>query len=179
MRTIIASIESEYRRYRRIGDGVLSQLDAKQLGARPSPESNSVATLVWHIAGNLESRFTDFLTSDGEKHWRDREDEFAVREASPAEVQEKWDRGWGVLLGALAELDDGGLQGALTIRGVELTVTEALHRSLAHTSCHVGQMTYVGKMLKGPEWEYLSIPPGGSAAYNRNPTREKGAGGSA
>ena len=78
MRAIIASIESEYRRYRRMGDGVISQLDEEQLCARPSPESNSVATLVWHIAGNLESRFTDFLTSDGEKSWRDREDEFAV-----------------------------------------------------------------------------------------------------
>ena len=138
-----------------------------------------MATLVWHIAGNLESRFTDLLTSDGEKPWRDREDEFAVRVASPAEVREKWDRGWGVLLGALAELDDDGLQSALTIRGVELTVTEALHRSLAHTSGHVAQMAYVGKMLKGPEWESLSIPPGGSAAYNRSPTHEKGPGASA
>ena len=84
-----------------------------------------------------------------------------------------------VLLGALAELEDGGLQSALTIQGVELTVTEALHRSLSHTSCHVGQMTYVGKMLKGPEWEYLRIPPGGPVAYNRNPTCEKGPGASA
>ena len=174
MRSIIASIESEYRRYRRMGDSVLAQLDAEQLSAQPSPQSNSVATLVWHIAGNLESRFTDLLTSDGEKPSRDREDEFAVREASPAGVKEKWDRGWRVLLGALAELDDGDLQSALTIRGVELTVTEALHRSLAHTSGHVAQMAYAGKMLKGPEWEYLSIPPGGSAAYNRHPTHEKG-----
>ena len=179
MRAIIASIESEYRRYRHMGDGVLSQLDAEQLSARPSPQSNSVAMLVWHIAGNLESRFTDFLTSDGEKLWRDREDEFAVRAASPKEAQEKWDRGWGVLSGALAELDDGSLESVVTIRGVELTVTEALHRSIAHTSCHVGQMMYVGKLLKGPEWEYLSIPPGGSVAYDRNPAHEKGPGASA
>ena len=173
MRAIITSIESEYRRYRRMGDGVLAQLDTEQLSAQPSPQSNSVATLVWHIAGNLESRFTDFLTSDGQKPWRDREDEFAVRDASVEDAREKWDRGWEVLLGALAELDDRGLQSVVTIRGVELTVAEALHRSLAHTSCHVGQMAYVGKMLKGPEWDYLSIPPGGSAAYNLNPTHEK------
>ena len=173
MRAVIASIESEYRRYQRTGDGVLSQLDPDQLLAQPSGESNSIATLVWHIAGNLESRFTDFLTSDGEKPWRDREDEFAVRDASPHEVQAKWERGWAVLLAALAELDDDGLQRMVTIRDVGLTIAEALHRSLAHTASHVGQMTYVGKMLRGPKWKYLTIPPGGSTAYNRNPTMEK------
>lgn len=174
MRDIVESIEAEYGRYRSLGDRTMEQLDAERLVARPSEESNSVATIVWHIAGNLESRFTDFLTTDGEKPWREREDEFAVRDASPDEVREKWDRGWDVLMDALAGLRDDDLARTITIRGVEHTVAEALHRSLAHTAYHVGQMTYLGKMFLGDDWTYLSIAPGGTAAYNRAPHREKG-----
>ena len=173
-RRVIASIESEYLRYCSMGEGVLEQLDGEALVARPSRESLSLAMIVWHVAGNLESRFTDFLTTDGEKPWRDREDEFAVREETSTEVRAKWDRGWGVLTATLGALDDSSLETKVTIRGVGLTVLEALLRSLAHVSYHVGQMTYVGKMLRGPEWRYLSIPPGGTAAYNANPTKEKG-----
>jgi len=174
MRTIIQSIEAEYGRYRRLGSDTLSQLDGDQLVHRASEESNSVATLVWHVAGNLESRFTDFLTTDGEKPWRDREDEFAIRTATPAEVAGKWERGWTVVTATLGELADADLDRTVTIRGVELTVAQALHRSLAHTAYHVGQMTFLGKALRGPDWTWLSIAPGGTAAYNRNPTREKG-----
>lgn len=173
-RRVIAAIESEFQRYRSMGEGVLDQVDPGQLVARPSAESLSLAMIVWHVAGNLESRFTDFLTTDGEKPWRAREDEFAVRDEPPHAVRAKWDRGWGVLGATLSGLDDATLASTVTIRGVGLSVLEALLRSLAHVSYHVGQMTYVGKMLRGPDWEYLSIPPGGTAAYNRNPTKEKG-----
>lgn len=176
MREVVASIESEYRRYRRMGEGVLDQLEAAHLRTRPSDESNSIATIVWHLSGNLASRFTDFLTSDGEKAWRRREDEFAVRDATPEEVRAKWDAGWLVLEDALAELSDGELDRMVEIRGVELTVMEALHRSLAHASYHVGQMTYLGKMLLGRSWSYLTIPPGGTDARDRRPVREKGPG---
>lgn len=174
MRAVVASIEQEYRRYRKLGSGTLEQLDRTHLVERVSEESNSVATIVWHVSGNLESRFTDFLTTDGEKSWRNREDEFAVRDASAEEVAEKWERGWEVLESVLAELTDADLTRTVTIRKVEHTVTEALHRSLAHTAYHVGQMTFLGKMLRGADWTYLSIAPGGTAAYNTNPTREKG-----
>lgn len=174
MRDIIASLEAEYGRYRRLGSETLSQLDDAQLCHGPSPESNSVATLVWHVTGNLESRFTDFLTTDGEKSWRDREDEFAVRRATSREVIARWDRGWTVLSAALAALVDADLTRTVTIRGVELTVSQALHRSLAHTAYHVGQMTFLGKILRRSDWTWLSIAPGGTAAYNRDPTRETG-----
>jgi uncharacterized damage-inducible protein DinB len=174
MRDVVASIEQEYRRYRKLGSGTLEQLDRRRLTERVSRESSSVATIVWHVAGNLESRFTDFLTTDGEKPWRDREDEFADRDASPEEVAEKWARGWEVLESALAELTDDDLPRTVTIRGVAHSVSEALHRSLAHTAYHVGQMTFLGKMLCGQDWTYLSIAPGGTVAYNENPTREKG-----
>jgi uncharacterized damage-inducible protein DinB len=175
-RAVIDSIEGEYRRYRALGEKTIEQLSQEELVVRGSPESLSLATIVWHIAGNLQSRFTDFLTSDGEKEWRHRETEFEERQVDRDELIEKWAAGWSVLFDSLAPLSDADLTREVTIRGQPLTVGEALHRSLAHASYHVGQMTYIGKMLKGEEWHYLSIPPGGSAAYNTNPTREKGPG---
>lgn len=174
MRDVVRSIEGEYRRYRSLGLRTIQQIDREGLVSRPSDGSNSIATIVWHVSGNLESRFTDFLTTDGEKPWREREDEFAVRDVDPEELLEKWDRGWDVLMTSLAELSDADLSRTITIRGVEHTVAEALHRSLAHTAYHVGQMTYQGKVLAGGDWEWLSIAPGKTAEYNRNPTREKG-----
>lgn len=174
MREVVSSIEGEYERYRSLGLRTMQQLDRDGLVSRPSEESNSIATIVWHISGNLESRFTDFLTTDGEKPWRRREDELAVRDAGPEELLERWNRGWDILMASLAELEDGHLERTVTIRGVEHTVAEALHRSLAHTAYHVGQMTYQGKVLAGEDWKWLSIAPGKTSEYNRNPTREKG-----
>mgnify|MGYP002623818627 FL=1 len=173
MRDVIEAIEGEYRRYRSLGERTMEQLNGGELCTRPSSESLSIATIVWHVAGNLESRFTDFLTADGEKEWRRRDDEFAVRTVPKETLLERWAAGWSVLEAALAELDDDALRRTITIRGVELTVIQALERSLAHTAYHVGQITFLGKMLAGDGWTYLSIPPGGTAAYNQNPTHEK------
>jgi len=172
-RHVIASIEGEYRRYHSLGSKTIEQLSHEELVVRGSSESLSIATIVWHVAGNLQSRFTDFLTSDGEKPWRMRETEFENREVDRDDLVEKWEAGWRCLFEALEPLIDEDLTRSVTIRGVSLTVCEALHRSLAHASYHVGQMTYIGKMLKGEEWMYLSIPPGGSEAYNANPVMEK------
>ncbi len=171
-RTMIALIEAEYRRYKALGEGAFNQLADDQL-AIPLGNGNSVVTLVWHIAGNLASRFTDFLTTDGEKPWRDRDSELQARRASLVEVQERWKEGWTILLTTLTELSDRDLSRVITIRGVELRVDEALLRSLAHASYHVGQIVYVSKSLKANAWSYLSIPPGHSAAYNQNPTMER------
>ncbi len=171
-RTIISLIEAEYRRYKLLGEGALEQLDAQELIA-DAEGGNSIATIVWHIAGNLESRFTDFLETDGEKAWRDRESEFERRLAKPAEVRAKWEEGWGVVLSTLDQLADADLSATITIRGVPLTVDEALFRSLAHTSYHVGQIVYIAKGLRASSWKYLTIPPGGSAAYNADPALEK------
>jgi len=172
-RHMIAAIEGEYRRYKSLGEGTFSQLEARDLVEKMAPESLSIAQIVWHVSGNLESRFTDFLTTDGEKPWRDRDSEFAERSPSRKEMLSKWERGWRILFGALAPLTDGHLTGSVTIRGIVMTVGEALERSLAHTSYHVGQITFAGKLLRRGEWKYLSIPPGQTAAYNANPTLEK------
>ena len=175
-RRTISWIEAEFLRYKQMGEGVMAQLGPDHLVIRASPESLSIATIVWHVGGNLTSRFTDFLTTDGEKPWRNRETEFEERNVGRTELMEKWESGWSVLLSALESLDDGALGRTVTTRGVPLTVGEALLRSLAHVSYHVGQMSFVGKMLRGREWKYLTIPPGGSDAYNQNPTQEKGPG---
>jgi len=164
-RALVASMEGEYRRYKALGENAINQLPDAQL-AEAAGSSNSIATIVWHVAGNLTSRFTDFLTSDGEKPWRDRDSEFLARHVSRAELQAKWEEGWRVLFVALSALSDNDLAKAVTIRGQPHTVAEALHRSLAHTSYHVGQIVFVAKALRGADWRYLSIPPGQSSSIH-------------
>ena len=173
MRQVVASIEGEYRRYKALGEGAFRQLKGSELTQAAPGEGNSVATLVWHIAGNLASRFSDFLTSDGEKPWRDRESEFTRRVVTPEELVRKWDTGWQTLSDALRTLSDEDLGRTVTIRGQPLSVTEALHRSLSHASYHVGQIVFLAKSILGARWEYLSIPPGQSTEYNKDPAHEK------
>jgi len=170
MRFVISSIESEFNRYRQLGDGVIDQLSTAQLCEAPPGSGNSVAMIVWHVSGNFRSRFTDFLTTDGEKPDRNRESEFSPREVSREEILRRWNEGWDLLFRALSALDDSHLPRTVTIRGEVHSVLLALHRSLAHLCYHVGQMVFVGKMLRGPGWRYLTIPPGLSNQANRKPT---------
>ena len=171
---VIASIGSEYRRYAALADAAMAQLTDDALGERGPNDTNSVAVIAWHLAGNLASRFTDFLTTDGEKPWRDRDDEFARRTPTRAELETHWRHGWTVLFETLAQLSDADLPRPVAIRGVTLPVHAALHRSLAHAAYHVGQLVYLAKALLGSAWQSLSIPPGGSADYAANPTHERG-----
>lgn len=171
-RTVVALFEGEYRRYRTLAEGALAQLEDGEISVALGG-TNSIATLVWHVSGNLQSRFTDFLEADGEKPWRNREEEFLRRSPSKAELLEVWNRGWEVLMATLAGLGDGDLPRTVTIRGLPLRADEALLRSLAHVASHVGQMVLIARGLKGGDWRYLSIPPGGSAEYNRNPARDR------
>lgn len=173
---IIESIRAEYLRYKALAEGAIAQLRDEQLSQAASGTDNSIATICWHVSGNLQSRFTDFLTSDGEKPWRNREEEFQPRPVSRAELLATWEQGWRALLSTLDALGDEHLGQTVTIRGQQLRVDEALHRSVTHTSYHVGQIVYLAKALRGGEWTYLSIPPGGSAAYARAPGRDRPAG---
>ena len=173
MTNIIDSIRGEYLRYRALAEAAIDQLTEDQLSAEGPNGGNSIAVICWHVSGNLRSRFTDFLTSDGEKPWRKREEEFQSRTVTLAELLAKWNQGWDVLLGMLANLTDEQLQLTVTIRGQTLRVHEALHRSLAHLSYHVGQIVYLAKSLRGEDWMYLSIPPGTSDAYNQAPKFER------
>ncbi len=172
-RDVVASIEAEFRRYKAAAEAAMAQLETEQLTERASTTDNSIATMVWHIAGNLHSRFSDFLASDGEKPWRDRESEFEARAPTREQLLEKWEDGWNMLLSTVAALTDDDLFRMVSIRGVALPVHAALHRSLAHVSYHVGQIVYLSKMMRSDAWQYLSIPPGGSVDYNRDPAFEK------
>lgn len=173
MRATIESLKGEYERYRLLAEGAIGQLQDDELALAAADQDNSVAVITRHIAGNLASRFTDFTSSDGEKPWRDRESEFARRPVTRAGLMEGWAGAWRILYAALDSLTDGDLDRTVTIRSQPLTVREALHRSLAHTSYHVGQIVYLAKSRRGPSWRYLSIPPGRSADYNRSPVNEK------
>lgn len=173
MRDMVASIESEYQRYRKLGEGAFGQVDDTDLGRAAPGDGNSMATLIQHIAGNFGSRFTDFLTSDGEKPWRDRESEFTARPAPRKELVESWDAGWKAVFDALEPLSDSDLGRTVTIRGQPLSVSEALVRSLSHVGYHVGQMVMLGRSIRGGQWRFLTIPPGKSAEYNRSPSLER------
>ena len=172
MSSIVGSIRAEYLRYKALAEGAIAQLDDSDLVVTPTG-GNSIAIICWHVAGNLRSRFTDFLTTDGEKPWRKRDEEFQSRRVSRTELLAHWDRGWNVLVDTLSTLTDEDLSRTVTIRAQPLLVSEALHRSLAHASYHVGQIVYIAKGLCGERWRFLSIPPGQSDRYNAQPTLEK------
>jgi uncharacterized damage-inducible protein DinB len=166
-------LRSEFLRYKDLAEGAIAQVTDEELSRQGAGENSSITTVCWHIGGNLRSRFSDFLTSDGEKPWRKRDEEFDAREVSRAELLAKWEDGWSTLTGALSELSDDALSREVTIRGQRLSVVEALHRSLAHTSYHVGQIVYLAREAAGSSWASLSIPKGQSAAFNANPSGQK------
>jgi uncharacterized protein DUF1572 len=169
----ISSIAGEFRRYKALGDAALAQLKDEELAAGdPALGANSAAILVWHVGGNLRSRFTDFLTSDGEKPWRKRDEEFTARTVTREELLEKWNGGWGALFGALDGLTDDHLRQTITIRGQAFEVHDALHRSLAHIAYHVGQLVFLAKSFRCEQWKNLSIPLGKSDEANRNPVHQ-------
>ena len=176
MTQIIESIRAEYLRYKALAEAAIRQVGDAELSLAGPNGGNSIAVICWHVSGNFRSRFTDFLTSDGEKPWRRREEEFEARTVSRAELLSKWEQGWEVVLGALANLNDEQLGQTVTIRGQALRVNEALLRSLAHATYHVGQIVYLAKSLRGNRWAFLTIPPGRSDAYNQDPNLERPAG---
>ena len=173
MSSLVDSIRDEYLRYKALAEAAIEQLPEPALSADGPSGGNSIAVICWHLSGNLKSRFTDFLTSDGEKPWRRREEEFERREVTRDELIGKWSEGWSVLLASLATLTDEQLHDTITIRQQPVRVHEALHRSLAHAAYHTGQIVYLAKAFRGNEWRYLSIAPGQSDAYNRNPDGER------
>lgn len=170
---VMDAIRGEYRRYRSLGEGALAQLGDEDLYRVLGEDGNSIAVLIRHLGGNLRSRFTDFLASDGEKPWRDRDGEFLQPDQDRQALMDDWQRGWQVLETSLADLDDSRLAQEIVIRGQTLTVIEALQRSLAHVAYHVGQIVLLARWQKGKAWKSLSIPRGDSAQYNSNPNRER------
>jgi hypothetical protein len=171
-RIIVETIEAEFRRYKALGEGAMAQVTDAELCAADIDTDNAIVAIVWHLAGNLASRFEDFRTSDGEKPWRDRESEFDRRQVSRDDILAYWHRGWDKLFEAIGPLEDADLAGTVTIRRQPLRIDQALVRSVTHAAYHVGQIVYLAKRFRGEEWKSLSIPRGMSEAYNRRPGTE-------
>jgi hypothetical protein len=170
---LIKDLIDEYARYRSIGEKAIQQVSDEALNSVLGAGNNSIAIIVRHISGNLLSRFTDFLSSDGEKPWRDRDSEFQDGHYDRLGVERMWAEGWGVLESELSKLSDGQLQQHVYIRGLAWTIHDALCRSLAHVSYHVGQLVLLARILNDGDWQWISIPKGQSREYNMNPTKEK------
>jgi len=174
-----AGVAARFEALRTLAERAVAQVDDAALFATLDPEANSIALLMKHIAGNLRSRFTDFLTTDGEKPDRDRDAEF---ERAPADTRDailaRWAEGWEALFGALRALRPADLLREVTIRGEPQSVLQALSRQLAHHAQHVGQVVLLAKHHAGPRWQTLSIPRGRSAEFTRElRERQAGAGG--
>ena len=164
--TYLDSIRKQFAYYRQLGERTLAQLDDEQLYWSPGPESNSIAVIIKHLHGNMLSRWTDFLTTDGEKDFRNREKEFEDPPRERPGLLALWRAGWTALETALAPLTNNDLQRTVYIRQQGHTVREAINRQLAHYPYHIGQIVYLGRMQRGEQWQSLSIPRGESAAFN-------------
>ena len=170
---MIEDFRSEYERYRLLAEKALAQMPDDALNRVPSVDGNSAAMIVRHVSGNLVSRFTNYLTEDGEKPDRDRDREFDERPYTRAELDEMWKRGWAVVEANVGPLTDADLSRTVTIRQQPMTVHASLSRSLAHVAYHVGQIVLLAREHANHDWESLSIPRGQSQQYNAAPTREK------
>jgi hypothetical protein len=162
----LSSVRKQFEYYKVLGERTIVQVPDEQLFWQYNEDSNSIATIVKHLSGNMLSRWTDFLTSDGEKATRNREAEFDNDVLTKASILELWDDGWKVFLDTIYALKEEDLTREIYIRNMGHTVTEAINRQLAHYPYHVGQMVFIGKMICGHKWESLSIPRGKSDAYN-------------
>jgi hypothetical protein len=159
-------IRFSFRKHKGLAEKALRQVADEDFFKKPGEHSNGIAAIVKHVGGNLASRWTDFLTTDGDKPWRDRDDEFVIgpQDTRPNLVA-AWERGWAALFGTLESLREADLVKTVTIRGEEHTVFQALHRSLTHTAYHVGQIVYLSRLLTPGGWEWVTIPPGQSQQW--------------
>lgn len=157
----------QFSYYKTLGDRTFAQLSDEQLFWRYNAESNTIAGIVAHLSGNMLSRWTDFLTTDGEKPWRDRDKEFDDHLKSRQEMLSIWEQGWAVLLTTLSSLNKEDLETTVLIRNEPHTVLEAINRQLAHYPYHIGQIVFIGKLLAA-QWQSLTIPKGGSEDFNRS-----------
>ena len=171
----LSSAKKLFGYYKKLGEDAMMQVNDEQLFFQPNEDSNSIAIIVQHLAGNMLSRWTDFLTTDGEKDWRNRDAEFETTINNKEELIIFWNRGWQCLFDALEPLTEKDLDKIIYIRNEGHTVMEAINRQLAHYAYHVGQIIFLAKMLRDNEWKSLSIPKNKSQDYNQEKfSKEKG-----
>ncbi|MDB5089074.1 MAG: hypothetical protein JWR09_3068 [Mucilaginibacter sp.] len=162
----LTSVKKLFSYYKTLGDSALEKLNEEQIHWQYNPESNSVAIIIKHIAGNSLSRWTDFLTTDGEKPWRDRDQEFEDTLSSKEDLLALWNKGWQCIYNSIDALTEDDLMHTVYIRKEGHTVIEAINRQLAHIPYHVGQIVYIAKMVAAENWNSLTIPKGQSKAFN-------------
>ncbi len=148
--------------YRGLGEKAMEQLSEEQFNYSPNDTVNSIAIIIQHLSGNMISRWTNFLTEDGEKKWRERDEEFQIQPHSKAALMVLWNKGWDLFINTLENLKKEDLKKTIHIREEPLTVVDAINRQLAHYPYHIGQIIMMGKILKGEDWQNLSIPKKGS-----------------
>ncbi|PYT13221.1 MAG: hypothetical protein DMG59_21090 [Acidobacteria bacterium] len=156
-----------FRYYKKLAEGAMTQVTDEQLLTLLDEEMNSIAQIVKHMAGNMRSRWTDFLTTDGEKPDRDRDSEFVNPPATRKALLEVWESGWNRVFGALEPLSDADLGRIVKIRGEAHSVMQAINRQLAHYAYHCGQIVFLAKHLQHAQWKSLSVPRGQSARFNQ------------
>lgn len=161
------SARQQFAYYKLLGEKTFAQLEDEQLFQRSDPEANSIAIIVQHLWGNMRSRWTDFLTSDGEKEWRERDLEFEEVISDRATLLERWEEGWQCVFAALETVNAGDFDSTVYIRSQAHTIPDAVNRQLCHYAYHVGQIVHLGRMLKGTAWSSLSIPRNSSKDFNR------------
>ena len=166
LKNYLHSVHKQFSYYRILGDKTFGQLQDEELFWQYNPESNSIAIVVNHMWGNMKSRWTDFLTTDGEKDWRNRDLEFEDVIKSRAGLLEKWDDGWNCLFTALDSINEHNYDTEVYIRNQSHSITEAINRQMMHYAYHVGQVVYIGRMIKGDQWVSLSIPKNESKEFN-------------
>jgi hypothetical protein len=162
----LESAKKQFNQYKMLGERTMRQVPDEKLFWQYNAESNSIGSIVKHLSGNMLSRFTDFLTTDGEKAWRDRDSEFQNDIGSREELLSKWNAGWKSLFDALAPLTSNDLGRTVYIRNEPHSVMEAVNRQLTHYAYHVGQIVFLGKMICNESWKSLSIPKGNSKQFN-------------
>lgn len=163
----LEDVLNTFRDYKKLAEGAIAQTSDEDFFRAPDPESNSIAIVVKHLAGNMLSRWTDFLNTDGEKPSRNRDQEFVMSpETSRAEMLEYWNKGWKAVFTAIEPLTAEDLMRTITIRGQEHTVIQAINRQLSHYSSHIGQIVFLAKLFKSSQWTTLSVPKNRSAEFN-------------
>lgn len=166
--TYLQTATKRLRYYKELGEKTFEQLTDAELQYAPNTASNSIAVIIQHMSGNMLSRWTNFLTEDGEKPWRQRDEEFEVHNYSKQQLLDMWEKGWTCFLDALTALTENDLLKTIYIREEPLLVIDAINRQLAHYPYHVGQIIYIGKLIKDTGWQSLSIEKGKSEAYNKS-----------
>lgn len=169
----LEDVKLQFKHYKRLGEQTFDQLSGSDLFWKLNDDHNSVAVIVKHLWGNMRSRWTDFLKSDGEKEWRNREREFVEDIRDKNELLSKWDEGWTCVFEALDQVREDQLNEIAYIRNMGQPVIQVINRQLAHYAYHIGQIVIIGKMIRGDDWKSLSIPRGESDQYNRTKFSEE------